>query len=111
MAAYDDETRTELLDLVGDEAERLDRIVANLLSLSRVEAGALKPDRQAVAVDELIAERVRRLSLGVAHFARECVFEPFRPPANPFRWAAGAWTSHRRSSGSWLSWPATPAGS
>lgn len=61
-AAYDDTTRTELLDLVGDEAERLDRIVANLLSLSRVEAGALKPDRQAVAVDELIAESVRRLA-------------------------------------------------
>ncbi len=58
---YDDATRDELLDLVGDEAQRLDRIVANLLSLSRVEAGALKPERQAVALDELIAERVRRL--------------------------------------------------
>ena len=58
---YDDATRNELLDLVGDEAQRLDRIVANLLSLSRIEAGALKPERQAVALDELIAERVRRL--------------------------------------------------
>ena len=44
-----------------DEAERLDRIVANLLSLSRIEAGALTPDRQAVALDELVADRVRRL--------------------------------------------------
>ncbi|MBV9412916.1 MAG: DUF4118 domain-containing protein [Acidimicrobiia bacterium] len=59
--AYDDETRTELLETVCDEAERLDRIVANLLSLSRIEAGALKPDRQAVALDELVADRVRRL--------------------------------------------------
>ena len=59
---YDDATRDELLDLVGDEAERLDRIVSNLLSLSRIEAGALKPDRQAVALDELIADRVRRLA-------------------------------------------------
>jgi len=58
---YDDETRTELLETVCDEAERLDRIVANLLSLSRIEAGALKPDRQAVALDELVADRVRRL--------------------------------------------------
>lgn len=58
---YDDPTRNELLDLVSDEAQRLDRIVANLLSLSRIEAGALKPERQAVALDELIAERVRRL--------------------------------------------------
>jgi K+-sensing histidine kinase KdpD len=59
--AYDDETRAELLATVCDEAERLDRIVANLLSLSRIEAGALRPDRQAVALDELVAERVRRL--------------------------------------------------
>lgn len=61
-ADYDDATRDDLLDLVGDEAERLDRIVANLLSLSRIEAGALQPDRQAVTLDELLAERVRRLS-------------------------------------------------
>jgi len=61
-ASYDDATRDDLLDLVGDEAERLDRIVANLLSLSRIEAGALQPDRQAVALEELVAERVRRLA-------------------------------------------------
>src|SRR5436305_939984 len=59
--AYDKETRTELLETVCDEAERLDRIVANLLSLSRIEAGALTPDRQAVALDELVTDRVRRL--------------------------------------------------
>jgi two-component system sensor histidine kinase KdpD len=58
---YDDATRDDLLDLVGDEAERLDRLVANLLSLSRIEAGALQPERQAVAVDELVGECVRRL--------------------------------------------------
>jgi two-component system, OmpR family, sensor histidine kinase KdpD len=59
---YDEATRKELLDTVCDEAERLDRIVANILSLSRIETGALTPDRQAVAVDELVADRVRRLS-------------------------------------------------
>jgi K+-sensing histidine kinase KdpD len=58
---YDDATREELLDLVSDEAQRLDRIVANLLSLSRIEAAALKPERQAVVLEELITERVRRL--------------------------------------------------
>jgi two-component system sensor histidine kinase KdpD len=58
---YDDATRDELLETVCDEAERLDRIVANLLSLSRVEAGALRPERQAVPLDELVAERLRRL--------------------------------------------------
>jgi two-component system sensor histidine kinase KdpD len=59
--AYDDATRTELLATVCDEAERLDRIVANLLSMSRIEAGAFKPERQAVDVDELVRDRVRRM--------------------------------------------------
>jgi two-component system, OmpR family, sensor histidine kinase KdpD len=61
-AAYDEQTRRDLLDVVGDEAERLDRLVANLLSLSRIEAGALAPDLQAVDLDELLTDRVRRLS-------------------------------------------------
>ena len=61
---YEEATRLELLELVADEVERLDRLVANLLDLSRIEAGALQPDLQAVAVDELVhdtAERLRRL--------------------------------------------------
>src|SRR5256714_848727 len=58
---YEEATRAELLASVCDEAERLDRIVANLLSYSRIEAGALQPERQAVALDELVAESVRRL--------------------------------------------------
>jgi two-component system sensor histidine kinase KdpD len=59
--AYDDATRDELLDLVGDEAERLDRLVTNLLSLTRIESGALEPDRQPVVLDELVHDRLRRL--------------------------------------------------
>jgi two-component system sensor histidine kinase KdpD len=58
--SYDEATRDELLDLVVDEVERLDRLVANLLSLSRVQAGALEADRTAVALDELFDACVRR---------------------------------------------------
>jgi two-component system, OmpR family, sensor histidine kinase KdpD len=58
---YEEPTRVELLTTVCDEVERLDRIVANLLSLSRIEAGAFSPERQAVPLDELVGERVRRL--------------------------------------------------
>jgi two-component system sensor histidine kinase KdpD len=60
-ASYDEATRAELLTLVAEESERLDRLVANLLNLSRIEAGALQPDRQAVAMDELVAHVVKRL--------------------------------------------------
>lgn len=61
-ASYDEATRAELLALVADESERLDRLVANLLNLSRIEAGALRPDRQAVAMEELVTHTVKRLA-------------------------------------------------
>lgn len=64
---YDPKTRDELLDLVIDEAERLDRIVANLLSLSRIEAGAFQPRRQAVDIDELVHECLERLRRPLRH--------------------------------------------
>lgn len=60
--SYDEATRAELLALVADESERLDRLVANLLNLSRIEAGALRPDRQAVAMEELVTHTVKRLA-------------------------------------------------
>lgn len=59
---YDSETQAELLELVSDEAERLDRLVANLLSMSRIEAGAFAPDRQALVLAELAANSAQRLS-------------------------------------------------
>ena len=58
---HDAATSRSLLDLVGDESERLDRLVGNLLSLSRIEADALQPRRQAVDVAELIDACTGRL--------------------------------------------------
>jgi K+-sensing histidine kinase KdpD len=55
--AYDDATRNELLDIMIDETDRLDRFVANLLNMSRIEAGTLRPDMQPVDLGELL-ERV-----------------------------------------------------
>jgi K+-sensing histidine kinase KdpD len=60
-AAYDDQMRDELLDVVIDEAERLDRFVANLLSLSRIEAGSMRARLGVVDVGELTDVCVRRL--------------------------------------------------
>jgi two-component system sensor histidine kinase KdpD len=58
---YDAATNHDLLSLVVDETERLDRLVANLLSLSRIEAGAFTPERQAVDVQELVLDRLHQL--------------------------------------------------
>ena len=50
-----------MLDLVAGEAERLDRLVANLLSLARIEADGLHPRRQAVDLAELVQVCAARL--------------------------------------------------
>lgn len=60
-APYDDATRADLLTLVAEEAERLDRLVANLLSMSRIEAGALRPDLGPMAIEDVVLQALRRL--------------------------------------------------
>jgi two-component system, OmpR family, sensor histidine kinase KdpD len=52
--ALDDADRAELLDTVLAEARRLDRLVANLLDLSRLQAGAAEPRAEVVSVDDLV---------------------------------------------------------
>jgi two-component system, OmpR family, sensor histidine kinase KdpD len=47
--------RDELLDSIRLQAQRLDRLVANLLDLSRLEAGAATPDLEVWPVDGLLA--------------------------------------------------------
>ena len=65
--AYEEAARQDLLELVVDETERLDRLVHNLLSMSRIEAGSLQPDRQAIPIDELLGDRVHRLGRAAAN--------------------------------------------
>ena len=47
--------RRELLDAIGLQVRRLDRLVANLLDLSRLEAGAARPLPELWTVDSLVA--------------------------------------------------------
>ncbi len=42
--------RSEMLGLVEGQADRLDRLVTNLLDMTRIQAGALEPRHQAVEV-------------------------------------------------------------
>ncbi|HEX2767866.1 MAG TPA: ATP-binding protein, partial [Geobacteraceae bacterium] len=49
-----DEARKELLDTAWDEAERLNRFVGNLLEMSRLEAGAVKPKKEPCDIQDLV---------------------------------------------------------
>lgn len=48
------EDKRELLETIRQEAERLNRLVGNLLELSRMRAGALVSKKAPVAIDEVI---------------------------------------------------------
>lgn len=51
----------ELLDLIDAQADRLDRLVANLLDMTRIQAGALELHRVPVDVPDLVLEAVQSL--------------------------------------------------
>lgn len=53
--------RAELLATIAEEAERLERLVANLLDMTRLESGAMKLEREFVPVEELIGSALQRL--------------------------------------------------
>jgi two-component system sensor histidine kinase KdpD len=53
--------RTELLSLIDEQADRLSRLVTNLLDMSRIETGALVIDRHPLAVGEIVTAAVAGL--------------------------------------------------
>jgi two-component system sensor histidine kinase KdpD len=55
--------RAELLTAIRLEAERLDRLVANLLDLSRLEVGAVNVNPELWSVDELVGRALDALGL------------------------------------------------
>jgi two-component system sensor histidine kinase KdpD len=62
------EGREELAAIIQEEAQRLARLVDNLLDLSRLEAGAAEPHSDSTSVDELIRAAVRELGVAEQEF-------------------------------------------
>ncbi len=64
---WTDAEREEFLGAIVDEARRLDRLVGNLLDLSRIEAGVLRPEKSwydaGALVDDVLG-RLRTLTAG-----------------------------------------------
>ena len=61
-AELDPDAHRDLLETIQDEAERLDRLVGNLLDLTRLRAGALTPSKRPTAIDEVIEGVLARLA-------------------------------------------------
>ena len=60
-AKFTDADRTELLGTISQEAARLNRMVGNLLDLSRMRAGVFVPSLALAGIDEVIAAVAGRL--------------------------------------------------
>jgi len=58
---WDEETRRSFALDIEREADRLNRLVGNLLDMSRIEGGALKPEKEWYPIDELIHDVLDRM--------------------------------------------------
>ena len=56
----DDSTQQELIATIQDEAERLNRFIANLLDITRIESGVIKPKIGLVDLSDIIGSALRR---------------------------------------------------
>jgi K+-sensing histidine kinase KdpD len=50
----DDESRQDFLEVINEEADRLNHFVENMVELARIEAGAISPRRRWSSVEEIV---------------------------------------------------------
>ncbi len=60
--ALSDEARDDLLSTVIDESERLNRFIANLLDMTKIESGAITPNSTLHYIDDIVGTTLRRAS-------------------------------------------------
>jgi two-component system, OmpR family, sensor histidine kinase KdpD len=64
--ALDPSQRTELVDTVCEEAERLERLVRNLLDMTRLESNTLEVKREWVPLEEIVGSALARVETQLA---------------------------------------------
>ncbi|MGH2784465.1 MAG: DUF4118 domain-containing protein [Actinomycetota bacterium] len=69
----------ELIRTALEETERLERLVANLLDLTRIRSGALAPERVPMPVDDVIEDALAGLRLPLAEHRVEVLIRPDVP--------------------------------
>jgi len=74
----DEDDHGALIAAIREEAARLDRVVGNLLDVSRLEAGALESHRELWSVDELVGQAIDSVRAGAERIVVE--LDPRSPP-------------------------------
>src|SRR5713101_1284085 len=76
--SLNDGVQTELADAINRETDRLTRLVSNLLDMSRLEAGALRPNLEWVSIADVISDVLDRMEPLMP--GRDVVVELAEPP-------------------------------
>ncbi len=76
---WDERSRIDFLQAVDEETDRLTLMVGNLLDLSRIEGGALRPDREWYDIAELVADVASRLTAVAGDHPIEVDLDPDLP--------------------------------
>jgi two-component system sensor histidine kinase KdpD len=77
--AWNAESRRALLSAIDEETDRLTLMVSNLLDLSRIEGGALRPRLDWYDLDEVIADVVQRMARRASSHPLRVSLEPDLP--------------------------------
>ncbi len=72
-------SQRELIETICDGAERLERLVTNLLSMTRLESGAVALRREWVPLDEIVGSALTALDKVLAHRELRAVLDPDLP--------------------------------
>ncbi len=75
----DEATRVELISTGWEEAERMNRLVGNLLDMTRLQAGAVRLNLQEVDIEEIIGTALARLKNRLVGFEIRTEIPPEHP--------------------------------
>ncbi len=76
---FDAKARSELIETIEEEAQRMARFVANLLDMTRLEAGAIELRREPADISEVIGAAVHRMGKLLKGFKIDFDIEPNLP--------------------------------
>jgi two-component system, OmpR family, sensor histidine kinase KdpD len=79
---WDEEAQSSFAATIEREADRLNRLVGNLLDMSRIEGGALKPEKDWYSLNELIRDVLERMQALLKDHPIETILEPELPLLN-----------------------------
>jgi two-component system sensor histidine kinase KdpD len=79
LSGLTDAQRTDLLTTIIDEAERLNRFIANLLDMMKLESGAVRPTSELHDISEVVGSVLRRLEKILAGHKIDVALEPDLP--------------------------------